>query len=211
MTRKEIKATEKNLLQKIKELTKNSDVLQLMTVSNYVFYVRSNYLHICFIYLKDYGDHSEFIAQISVKPCCYDELFWKIIDMNDNINGRFTLRVNGAFSAPAVKYHEARYVMQLPVNYSSLSDKIIADFVTISGNYINEYERFPDKFHTYALTVNMYQDFALHILALLSLEKYGEAMDLITDALASGRTGGFINNDISFCQYAYEYIIEATK
>lgn len=51
---------------------------------------------VCFVQFSN--ERYELVLGINIKCYVYDDLFWKILNMAENINRKESLRANGAFA-----------------------------------------------------------------------------------------------------------------
>ena len=139
------------------------------------------------------------IYKITAKKQSFDEIFWKIMRMEENINERFSLRINGAFVAPTVLFYEGD--MELSENL----DLIAEEFLKKVNKEINLFLE-TNNLEEYIFSDNIVID--KNILRCLSYIDSGllsEAKKLAEEQLLSGNTGRFVNEGRGFFELVLLY------
>lgn len=137
--------------------------------------------------------------RINVKKLSYDKIFWKIMRMEENLNKGDTLRVNGAFAAPAVLI--AKGNVELSEN------------VDITANYFwdkvnEEIKSFFEKndMAQYILSGNLKVDAdILQCLLYIDSDLLSKAKQLAEQKILLGDKGRFINEGKGFFELVLLY------
>lgn len=139
------------------------------------------------------------IYKITAKKQSFDEIFWKIMRMEENINERFSLRINGAFAAPPAQFYEGD--MELSENVDIIAEKFLKN-VNKEINLFLE----TNNLEEYIFSDNIVID--KNILRCLSYIDSGllsEAKKLAEEQLLSGNTGRFVNQGKGFFELVLLY------
>ena len=164
------------------------------TISNSIYKIHEDCI-ICANYLI--VDKSRFVYDIRVKKLSFDELFWRIMDMEGNLKERFSLRVDGAFTFPGVFIYE---------DIIELSE----DFLKIPNEFVNVVESKSKAFFeendiiTYILSHNEIFSI-LKCLAYLDLNDISNAVELARRQVEAGNSGAYINEDKGFFERVLTY------
>lgn len=97
---------EKELIKKIKEIAKEKNYKGIR--GNIYKIIDDNMVHITFIFVKP----KEIKYSVYLKKYNFDDIFWKIINMESNIDHADSLRVVGAFSAPNINIDAKKVLIE---------------------------------------------------------------------------------------------------
>ncbi len=132
------------------------------------------------------------VYRLETKKMSFDNIFWTIMDMEDNIRRGNTLRVNGAFSAPGILIEGD--IITLTEDIEGISNAFVdhatskfADFM--ENNDINSYI----FSHGEIIDAEI-----LKCLAYIDSDKVAEAVRLAGEQIAEGKRGRFVNADKGF-------------
>lgn len=167
--------------------------------------------------IKDYFVHAVFFIRftnnqylltirMNIKLYYYDDIFWKVIDMKDNIHQKDSLRANGAYVAPSIQWKEKSYIITDANCIEQICNDVVDDFKYESRSFIE----------TIILRYNNFDSFALHqsgimdeklikMLANINIKKYADAEALAQSELNQGHGGRFQNKGIDINEYILMY------
>lgn len=134
----------------------------------------------------------ELVYHLEAKKMSFDNIFWKIMDMEDNMKRSNTLRVNGAFVSPGVSISNGKIPLTEDIDGISndFIDKATKDFaVFCENNDIIDYI-FSGK-QVLALET-------LKCLAYIDSGQESKAVELATKQIEKGDTGRFVSANKGF-------------
>lgn len=186
------KDLQKQFLQEVKLLGRKEG-FKYVNFSLYKL-VADNFIYVDYLIVGS----NKMIFRLYIKRYSYDNFFWNIMNMSDNIKKRDSLRANAAFKAPAVLIKRGEY---------ELSDDVIG----LSQNFINEIVKESNDFilnnevNNYVFNHAELQDYEiLKCLAYLDINDNSKATQVALEMLDSGDNGRFENEGKGF----FEWLIE---
>lgn len=144
--------------------------------------------------------NSEILSYSSyIKKYSFDNLFWKIIDMEENINESDSLRVYGAFAAPGVNISEGK--KELSENVEEIANEIFEKVM----KEIKDFEDNHDLVE-YIFSNNKIMDAnILQCLSYIDSNDLPSAKKLAQEQILKGDTGRFENGGKGFFEWLLLY------
>lgn len=156
----------------------------------YMFYkVKEDNLLYAYFAFTHYGDLG---YRLEIKKMSFDNIFWTIMDMEDNIKRGNTLRVNGAFSAPGI------FIAGDTIQLTDDIDGIVDSFVDkATGRFAGFLEE--NDIIDYIFSHEQISDSeTLKCLAYIDLGQISKALNLAEEQIEKGDRGGWVNEDKGF-------------
>lgn len=137
-------------------------------------------------------DTHNFDYNVYIKNYSYDNIFWKIMNMESNCNEPESLRAVGAFSAPKIMIAQEFWMITGNVEY--YAEKIFKQAEErkcefLRKNSVNDYVMQHDEI-IYSST--------LKVLAYIDMGMEEKAKELAAKELKAGKSGGFENEGRDF-------------
>lgn len=180
------KQFQKEYIKKIQEKAKKSGY----KAPQYMFYkVQGDNLLYAYFTIVRSGD---LVYRLETKKMSFDNIFWMIMDMEDNIKRSNTLRVNGAFTAPGI------LIAGDKINLTEDIEGIAAAFV---DNATSEFANFIENndIIDYIFSHDQILDLEiLKCLAYIDSDEIEEAVDLAKEQIEKGNRGKFVNANQGF-------------
>lgn len=172
-------------------------------ISNVVYKkIEDLLVSIVFFVRKDKG-HFKLSVRIKVKAYNYDDLFWKIFQMESNILERESLRANGAFTCPSIELAEKEYEITVE-NYEEVIILVVEEFYQILHVFLEDLKKNYIDFNDYVLKQEgILDEKLLKMLANISIHRILDAKQMAVKEVEEGDTGKFENEDLGI----YEHII----
>jgi len=154
-----------------------------------------------FIVLSSYGMPSGKLRyHVQIKHYEYDNIFWKIMDMESNMKESLSLRACGVWISPMLRLETEDIEFtddygELAGRLLDITDRVSRDFM--DSHDIDEYVVSRDGDGVYLV---------LKCLAYIHMEKKEEAARIARESLASGYSGTFIIGNKGFMEWALEYL-----
>ena len=184
------KETKKNLEQSIKNQGKK---LGFKSKNGFIFSkIGENFVTVTYVIVN----FCKLVYTIELKKFSYDDIFWDILHMPDNKKMPFSLRANGAFSAPSIILSQGEIALSsdveaIPESFLNMVEEKISFFS-------NKYE-----VNSYILS---HKDIpcssTLMCLAFLDMDNPSAAVKIAQKEIAAGnRLGGFENEGKVFFEW----------
>lgn len=144
-------------------------------------------------------DSEYLIYRINIKKESYDNIFWRIMRMEENINESYSLRITGAFAAPAALIADGK--VELSENVDMIAKNF---FKKVDGEITTFLEK--NDVTQYIFSNNVKID--VNILRCLSYIESGsllEAKKLAETQIISGDRGRFKNEGKGFFELVLLY------
>lgn len=186
MNMKVSKAFEKEYLKKIKMKAKEYGY----KCSSYALYKKENEKLIVVYFM--FVNSEKLLYRVNVKPWTYDDIFWKIMKMEENKNEKESIRVNGAFAAPVI------FIEKKEIELSEDIDSIVECFIEKMTGIISDFLK-ENTLSDYVFKHNEIMDAS--ILQCLSHIENGDmekAIKLAEEEISKGNKGRFINQGKGF-------------
>jgi hypothetical protein len=162
---------------------------------------------VCFLAL--FNSDCQIRTWAEIKLYAYDNIFWDVFDMKENISQSDSLRAMGAFAAPSVTIYNKTITIPDKLDVARICDENVKEFLDKSQNYITWIESQYENFDNYVIKTD--QNVLLKILAQIHLGNYVEAQKMAEDELQQGRTGAFRNRGIWINEYIVQYCSKTTS
>ncbi|MBR4288198.1 MAG: hypothetical protein IKT50_02035 [Clostridia bacterium] len=184
------KETKKNLEQSIKNQGKK---LGFKSKNGFIFSkIGENFVTVTYVIVN----FCKLVYTIELKKFSYDDIFWDILHMPDNKKMPFSLRANGAFSAPSIILSQGEIALSsdveaIPESFLNMVEEKISFF--LSKHEVNSY-------------VLSHKDIpcssTLMCLAFLDMDNPSAAVKIAQKEIAAGnRLGGFENEGKVFFEW----------
>ena len=139
------------------------------------------------------------IYRINAKNCTFDNIFWKIMKMENNLKKGDAVKINGAFSAPSVLISKGEIALSENVdmiadNFMTNICKDISDF--FSHNCIKEF---------IISNKEIIDREILQCLLYIDENDIPMAIEIANEQLAIGNIGRFQNKGKGFFELLYDY------
>ena len=180
------KQLRKEYIKKIQEKAKKSGYKAPL----HMFYkVQDDNLLYAYFTIIPAGD---LVYRLETKKMSFDNIFWTIMDMEDNIRRGNTLRVNGAFTASGI------LISGDNINLTDDMEGIAEAFV---DNATSEFANFMDNndIIDYIFSHDQIFDWEiLKCLAYIDADEIAKAVDLAREQIEKGDRGRFVNANKGF-------------
>ncbi len=163
------------------------------------------------------GRNNRLIIDLGYKHFSFDDVFWRIVDMDENINARISLRAFGAFTMPTSKVYHKTYNDvewgQENLNHiissefsklDQLAKDLASEIITLEQHLdlLNDklketLSKFPDA------KTNMYKELLIHEII---KGDFGKALDIANERIEVNDHGGFSIKGKSFYEHAKQYL-----
>lgn len=174
-------------------ISEHSNKVGYKVKSNTIFAIKDSAFVFCNYLIVN---SEKIVYRIYIKDYDYDNIFWEILQMQENIKKNASLRACGAFKAPGIllkkgelKFTE-RYYDQAE-DLVNLIENCSCDFV--KNNNIDEY--------IINNTIGM-DESVLKCLAFLHTGKKEDALKLVNDAVNNNISSGYKNEEKDFWEWA---------
>ena len=135
------------------------------------------------------------IYRMYIKEYDYDNIFWKIMQMEDNAKHSDSLRACGAFRAPSVLLKKGE--MELTNQYDEQAEYLVGLLDEYSHKFMQNYNIDEYIIHE----ENDVDDKILECLAYLHMGKTKEAIEIAQDSIAKGDEGEYKNEGKTFFEW----------
>lgn len=156
----------------------------------YMFYkVQDDILLYAYFTITIYGD---LVYRLAIKKMSFDNIFWIIMDMEDNMKRGNTLRVNGAFTAPGILISGDK------INLTEDIDEIVNAFV---DNATIEFTDFLENYDIMDYIFSheqIYDSEILRCIAYIDIGQIDKAVELAKEQVEKGDRGRFVNGNKGF-------------
>ncbi len=187
------KQSQKQFVQQVKEKALN---VGYKVSSNSIYkIVGENFVH------ADYAivDSKKIVYRLYVKKYSYDNIFWDVMQMEENLKKRDSLRAIGAFKSPSIliKNGEIRFTEDL----EKFAEEFIVLITEVSNSFVKEYQ-----LNEYVISQTGFQDEEImKCLAHIDRNALQEAKRIACDELSKGNKGRFENEGKGFFELILEY------
>lgn len=197
-----------------KELDKNIKIAIKGEVKKYGYKTRGNVLYkksdgyFISILLAATGINNNLInVRGTVKPYFFDDIFWTVFQMQENLKQPMGLRADGAFSVRGLQiynqYKEVEDYNDVEGYVETLLEKCDAEIMKVINEVGDDFRKFID----YSKDVEdpgLYEYILSEMLLEIKEGNYLEARNLAINELKNHRHGDFKNQG----KYIYEYVID---
>lgn len=187
------KQTQKKFISRIKELAINKGYKKN---KNTIYKVENeNIISVDFLIVN-----SEYLTyRINIKKLSFDDIFWKIMKMEENLKEGDALRVNGAFVAPTILIAKGR--MDLLEDIDIIADNFLDIVNTEIINFLEKNEVIQ-----YVLSNDEILDSKiLQCLSYIDLQLLSKAKKVAEEQIVSGDKGRFVSMGKGFFELVLLY------
>ena len=157
-----------------------------------IYYMVDNDFIICNYLIVN---HEKIVYRIHVKPYEYDNIFWEIMQMPENIDEPDSLRACGAFKAPSIEIKTGE--IEIEENFEKLAEDFV-DFINSSSrnflesNNLEQYIIVNDKFSDCGI---------LKCLEYIHLGEQEKAVEIANKSIENNEMGRFVNEGKGFFEW----------
>ncbi len=187
------KQMQKDCILKIKE---NAADEGFKKIKNTIYKIENeNIIAIDFLIVNS----EKLIYRINIKKVSFDVIFWKVMEMEDNIKKGDALKVSGAFTAPSI------LIAKGEIELSENIDMLVRDFFEKIKKEVSNFSE-KDNIVNYILSSDEIVDInILKCLSYIELNRLYEAKELARKQIALGNKGRFENNRKGFFELILLY------
>lgn len=207
MMTKEQKEVLKEIEKTIKCVMKqNANRAGCKIVSNCIYKKISDYFVNAIYFVRFSDNQYKFALRYNIKLYYYDNIFWDILDMNENCMQKDSFRANGAYTAPSIQWEEKIYTIANVSQVEEVCIKAIDEFSIQSKMFIERILSEYSDFDAFILNqAGIMDEMLLKMLANINMKKYADAESIANTELKQGRGGRFQNNGIDINEYVLMY------
>lgn len=203
------KETEKAILAHLKKESKKQ---QFKVISNCLYKADNDYFTHAVYWSHYEEDQWTLVLRMNTKAYTYDDLFWEIFEMPENINAKESLRANGAFVCPSLNWAEKSYKINSLDSMQKDVEKAIDDFQLEIEQFKRKIKVEYDNFSSFILAQTDFLDeMLLKMIAHIAREDYIVSKELACAELESGEIGGYRNKGKDIYEYIVKYCNEKLK
>lgn len=174
-------------------------------ISNCIYKVVDDYFSSAVFWLQYKEDKWTLFFRMNIKAYHYDNLFWEIFGMPENINAKESLRANGAYVCPTFQWIEKSYEVStlelMPIDIANA----INDFQNEINKLVEKIKLEHGDFNEFILSQeNILDEKLLKMIANISKKDYFVAKEIACEEIDKGQRGGYRNKGKDI----YEHIIE---
>ena len=205
MSKNQKKQEEKTIMTTIKQEAKKQN---FKVISNCIYKVVGDYFVYAVFWVQCNEDKWTISPRMNIKAYNYDNLFWEIFEMPENINAKESLRANGAFVCPPFQWIEKSYeVSTLELMHIDIANAI-NDFQNEINKLIEVIKLECGDFNSFILSQNnILDEKLLKMIANIFKNDYSVAKEMASEEIRKGERGRYRNKGKDI----YEYIIQYCK
>jgi hypothetical protein len=144
-----------------------------------------------------------------IKPYQYDTIFWKIFEMEDNINSSDSVRANGAFAFPSIKVSEKYFLIKDDIEMNITIQSVLEYMTSVYNEEIASIDNNVINFNQKVINETGYlREELIKMIANIQIGNYNNALSIVKKEISNNKRGGFINKDKDIYQYIKEYCEE---
>ena len=205
----EFKLLEKEIQKIIK---KQAKIQKFNVISNCIYKKTDRYFSYSVFWIQCIENQYRLFFRMNIKLYSYDDLFWTISNMKDNITAKDSLRANGAYACPPIQWMEKSYEIKQSDVYDEAVSNAILDFQKEIEKFILLLNEKYGDFDSYVLEQSDILDEKLmKIIANISKGKCNIARDMAVTEIKNGNRGGYRNEGRDMYEYIVEYCEEQLK
>jgi hypothetical protein len=175
-------------------------------VSNCIYEKIYDYFVHGVIFVRFINNQYLLTVGMNIKLYNYDDIFWNVIDLKDNIHQKDSLRANGAFVAPSIQWKEKTYIIANTTCIEQICSNLVDDFKYEGRSFIEKIISEYNNFDSFALHQSGILDEKLiKILANINKKMYADAETIAQSELNQGHGGRFQNKGIGINEYVLVY------
>lgn len=157
-----------------------------------VFFVKEKYFIYCIVYLDN---KNEINYSINIKELAYDDIFWKVMNMEENCDEPLSLRAIGAFKSYPVVICNDKFI------YEDDVDKIAKGILDNMEIMTKEFIKANDLDEYILNEYNGYDKDFLSCIVYLKKGRFSMAKNIAKKNIENGQSGGFRNEGKTFFEY----------
>lgn len=206
---KNSRETEKAILASLRKKSKKQ---KFKVISNCLYKVENDYF-IHAVYWSHYeGNQWTLVLRMNIKAYKYDDLFWRVFEMPENIIAKESLRANGAFVCPSFNWAEKSYEINSLESMQKDVENAIDDFQLEIDQFKEKIKIEYDDFSSFILSqTDILDEMLLKMIAHIARKDYLNAKELACAEIESGQIGGYKNKGKDIYEYIVEYCNEKLK
>lgn len=188
----------------IQKIIKKQSVLKgLKIVSNCIYSKIEDFFIYAVYFVQFKNEGYELVLRINIKPYAYDDLFWELLNMTDNITPKDSLRANGAFACPSLEWKEIAYEIVSMDSVEEVVSNAILELKREVKLFINHIH---GDFNSYILDQSgILDEKLLKMLAYICHENYFGALKLVKSEIELGNRGGYHNEGKDIYEHILSY------
>ncbi len=132
------------------------------------------------------------VYRTNIKKSSYDEIFWKVLKMEDNISKGDSLKVVGAFAAPSILISRGK------INLSNDINKVALEFWQALFSDVDNFCRNSTVEEHVTSHENEMDMKILQCLEYIESKQIGKAIDIAKSQVVLGDSGRFVNEGKGF-------------
>jgi hypothetical protein len=199
----ELKLIDKAVHKIIKNVSKKKSC---NSVSNCIYKRINDYFVHGVYFVRFINGQYMLTVRLNIKQYYYDDIFWEVIDMKDNIHQRENLHANGAYVAPSIQWKENTYIITDTECIEEICNIVIDDFEYDCRSFIDKIISEYSNFDSFALhQADIMDEKLIKMLANINMGKYTDAETIAENELKQGHGGRFQNNGIDINEYILMY------
>lgn len=181
-------------------------------ISNCIYKVVEDYFSYAVFWVQYNEDKWTLFLRMNIKAYNYDNLFWEIFEMSENINAKESLRANGAYVCPSFQWIEKSYeVSTLELMHIDIANAI-DDFQYEINKLVEMIKLEYGDFHAFILSKeNILDGKLLKMIANISKKDYFIAKEIACEEIDKGQRGGYRNQGKDIYEYIIEYCNKSIK
>lgn len=168
------------------------------------------------------GKSNKIICSLAYKLFDFDEVFWNIVDLKDNINQPLSFHASGAWTVPTMQINDISLenndwdekVLIEKINnvikeFDEISSNLTKKITTVDENldylemlYINLLHKYPES------VLNIYKE---KLITAVLKKDYSLALKIAVERITQNDSGGFITGNKTFFTQAKEYLEKINK
>ncbi len=188
------KQQQKQLIQFIKEIA-NDMGFEVKENSMYKK-IEENFLHTDFLIVNS----EKMVYRTYVKKYSYDDIFWKIMNMQENIKKKDSLRAIGAYKSPSILIEKGEILLNDEI--AKLAQDFVSHTCDISNKFIKNYQ-----LNDYIVTkTDLLWGEILKCIAYIDMGILIEAENIAKNEIEKGEKGAFVNEGKGFYEWVIEYL-----
>jgi hypothetical protein len=176
------------------------------SISNSIYKTSNSYFIHANYNVGLYENNYTFSIDLYIKKYNYDDIFWGVLDMGENTNGKISLRANGAFRSPSIPVTDKKYNIK---NFANLDEMIRLALDDVNYEIDHFFETMIKEYGDFNKLVLAQSDILdeklLKMIANIDCREYGVAKKFAKHELSEGRDGRFQNNGKGIYEYIVEY------
>lgn len=181
-------------------------------ISNCIYKVVDEYFSSAVFWLQYKEDNWTLFLRMNIKAYHYDNLFWEIFGMPENINAKESLRANGAYVCPTFQWIEKSYEVStlelMPIDI----ENAINDFQNEINKLVEKIKLEYGDFNKFILSQeNILDEKLLKMIANIAKKDYFVAKEIACEEIDKGQRGGYRNQGKDIYEHIIDYCNKCLK